>query len=78
MMTLLALPQPGAPFVNAAAGAVAACACEPQQLAQGEAENGRSAEPQQIAPGQLGVCIAEIGIEATGETNHGGNRRVRA
>jgi len=78
MMTLLALPQPGAPFVNDRRGRSRSLRVEPQQLAKREAENGRTAKPQQIAPGQLGVRIAEIGIEATGETNHGGNPRVRA
>ena len=45
---------------------------EPEELAEGEAEDAGAAEAQEVAARELGVGVAEVGIETTGESDHGG------
>ena len=45
---------------------------ELEHLAEGEAEDAGAAEPQEVAARELGVGVAEVGIETTGESDHGG------
>jgi hypothetical protein len=51
--------------------AVAALSLETEELAEREAEDAGAAETQEVAARELGVGVAEVGIEATGESDHG-------